>query len=60
LINKGQKLKKEKLFNKTNVKCFCCGKMVVDEGYKQEDKLYCSKECYDFSLKYKKFREEGV
>jgi hypothetical protein len=37
--------------------------MVPDEGYKAkvegEQKLFCTKECYDFSIVYKKFREGG-
>ncbi len=54
---------KTKLFTASNIKCYCCGKMVPDEGFPVEiegkKQLFCTKGCYNFSIEYKKFREGG-
>lgn len=51
---------RKKLFSRVNVKCFCCGKMVPDEGYRGaiegQKHLFCTKECYDFYLEYRKMK----
>ena len=44
-----------------NIKCFCCGRMIPEQGYTHrvgdEKKLFCGEDCYKFFLEYRKIKK---